>query len=333
MSWWNGLADDPTSHLPVKVSTRTLAAAVEDALIDAFTRKQLEVVLEEELHLQWGFEHEPAEADTKRDLIRGYTSGQTVPRLVALARTLMNDYPITSTQLTDLLKAYDSAGGVAGPTKNLIFAANGPKPELVLRDAVNNDIEIVSNSEFCLVYDKPLPADGLTMTHLSEWWRTVRGLGEGTSVRDAARDLHHRLRASLDGNSAELRIFDTYQHRYRDSLDIPALIPQVYLHYDPQLQSVRRALPQGAPLARQRMDFLLLFSDRRRVVIEVDGQQHYSENGRPSPRLYSSMVAEDRRLKLAGYEVFRFGGAELFNDDSEQLVATFFDQLTDRMAH
>lgn len=80
----------------------------------------------------------------------------------------MNEYPITSPQLTDLLSAYNSAVGVTGSTKNLIFAANGPKPELVLRDAVNNDIELVSNSEFCLVYDKLLPADGLTMTHLAE---------------------------------------------------------------------------------------------------------------------------------------------------------------------
>lgn len=86
MSWWNSLADAPTSHLPVKVSTRTLAAALEDALIDAFTRKQPKVVLKEELHLHWDREYELAEADTQRDLIRGYTSGQTVPQLVGLAR-------------------------------------------------------------------------------------------------------------------------------------------------------------------------------------------------------------------------------------------------------
>jgi hypothetical protein len=35
-----------------------------------------------------------------------------------------------------------------GGVKNLIFAANGPKPELVLRDAVNNDVEIARNGEF-----------------------------------------------------------------------------------------------------------------------------------------------------------------------------------------
>jgi len=44
----------------------------------------------------------------------------------------------------------------------LIFAADGPKPELVLRDAVNNTIEIVKHADRCLVYDRPLPADGLS---------------------------------------------------------------------------------------------------------------------------------------------------------------------------
>jgi len=35
------------------------------------------------------------------------------------------------------------AHGVAGDLKNLIFAADGPKPRIVLRDAINNVIEIV----------------------------------------------------------------------------------------------------------------------------------------------------------------------------------------------
>jgi hypothetical protein len=53
--------------------------------------------------------------------------------------------------------------------------------------------------------------------------------------------------------------------------DTPALIPQVYLHYDPY---TRRA---NMPLTRQRMDFLLLLPHRRRVVIELDGIHHYAD--------------------------------------------------------
>jgi very-short-patch-repair endonuclease len=75
------------------------------------------------------------------------------------------------------------------------------------------------------------------------------------------------------------------------------------------------------------MDFLLLFSEAIRVVIEVDGVQHYSDNGRPSPALYAEMVAADRQLRLAGYEVFRFGGAELQGDAGKAIVVEFFRAL------
>jgi hypothetical protein len=45
--------------------------------------------------------------------------------------------------------------------KNLIFAADGPKPEIVLEDSVSNNIRVTKNEEFCLVYDVPIPQTGL----------------------------------------------------------------------------------------------------------------------------------------------------------------------------
>jgi hypothetical protein len=44
------------------------------------------------------------------------------------------------------------------------------------------------------------------------------------------------------------------------------------------------------------------------------------------------MVAEDRRLGLAGYEVYRFGGFELATADGGELVRRFFDSLLARHA-
>lgn len=55
--------------------------------------------------------------------------------------------------------------GVKGKIKNLIFAADGPKPEIVFRDSLNNDIQIVKNEEFCLVYDRPIPQTGLRLSY------------------------------------------------------------------------------------------------------------------------------------------------------------------------
>ncbi|WP_418345866.1 hypothetical protein [Rhodococcus pyridinivorans] len=323
--------------VPTKVSSRTLRAAIEDALM-TYTRVNLETVLAEELRLPWPHtDRQPSDSlYTKRDVIQAYTEGWDLSRLAGLARRIVTELDLTDAVLADLtalLAEYDRGGGVGTPAKNLIFAANGPKPELVLRDAVNNDIEIVRNSEYCLIYDQSIPADGLTFRHLIDWWRDRQRFDADVATRDVALDLHDRLRSSLANNPAELRVFDVYSKRYQgEQFDIPALIPQVYLHFDPATQHARRSAGEsGSPLARQRMDFLILFSSRHRVVLEVDGKQHYARGDIASPALYSEMVAEDRRLRLAGYEVYRFGGAELVASSANDMLADFFTQLADRM--
>ena len=212
--------------------------------------------------------------------------------------------------------------------KNLIFAANGPKPEIVLEDATTNDIRIVKNAEFCLVYNRSIRSEGLLWQDLVSWWSELYGL-ESKHLPEQANNLYKRLLESLGTNNAEKLLFKTYYHRlpkiYQEKL--PALIPQVYLHYDPktliELKGEKR-------LPRQRIDFLLLLPQGTKVVIELDGKQHYAKGNSANPELYAEMVAEDRRLKLAGYEVFRFGGYEFMNQSkAEESVMKFFEQLLD----
>jgi hypothetical protein len=220
--------------------------------------------------------------------------------------------------------------GVPGSMKNLIFAADGPKPEIVFSDALNNDILVVKNEEFCLVYDRPLAAHGLTWANLTSWWADREGLTRAPA-REVSRSLYQRLDRSLGDNDAERRILRAYADRYvRLGDDIPALIPQVYLHYDPYTRT--HYTPGVAPLPRQRMDFLLLLPQRIRIVIECDGRQHYEdETGRADPQRYAEMVAEDRELRLRGYEVYRFGGAELTEGPvTSKRLAAFFDRLAER---
>lgn len=199
--------------------------------------------------------------------------------------------------------------GVSKSVKNIIFASTGPKPRIVLSDAVSNEIAIVENAQYCLVYDKPLPQHGLRWNDLVEWWAERRNM---QPCIETERALFKRLRDSLSCVSPpERTLFENYFKSFRDEFgpNLPALIPQVYLHYDPYTMKELRA---SRYLFRQRMDFLLLFSHHQRVVIEVDGVQHYTdEGGNPSPERYSEMVAADRELRLAGYEVYRFGGYEL----------------------
>ena len=75
------------------------------------------------------------------------------------------------------------------------------------------------------------------------------------------------------------------------------------------------------------MDFLLLLPRGQRVVLEVDGEHHYASNGRPDPRAYADTMRGDRDLKLAGYEVFRFGTHDLDEQRAEPLLRTFFTDL------
>lgn len=336
MTFWNPRAErvDPVlSSAPATVSVRTLGFALEETLM-GYTRRDLEVVLADELKIEWPHADTAPDdvAYSKREVIQAYTKGWELPRLIGLARRVVAELDVNSDRLGPLLAEYDKGGGVGTPAKNLIFAANGPKPELVLRDAVNNDIEIVRNGEHCLVFDQPVPADGLRFTHLISWWRERENIPADVTDHEVGRALHARLRASLGDNGAELKVFDSYATRYRASLGIPALIPQVYLHYDPQTQHRRRRSGEEGPLARQRMDFLILFSSRHRVVLEVDGRQHYADGDIASPSLYAQMVAEDRRLRLNGYEVYRFGGAELAGPGAEAMLSDFFDQLTAKMS-
>jgi very-short-patch-repair endonuclease len=80
------------------------------------------------------------------------------------------------------------------------------------------------------------------------------------------------------------------------------------------------------------MDFLLLLPNRNRVVVEVDGRQHYAdEDGQANTSLYAEMVKEDRALRLTGYEVYRFGGKELSDPSSgSTLVRDFFTALLEK---
>jgi hypothetical protein len=208
--------------------------------------------------------------------------------------------------------------GVTGRAKNLIFASRGPKPEIGFADAINNDIVILSGEESCLVYDRPIGSNGLLWSELVGWWvdhatdNTASGLGA-------------RLHESL-ASDAERMLFRTYFKAFRPKLgdQLPALLPQVYLHYDP---AIVKTLQRRQPLPRQRMDFLVLLPSRQRILIEVDGKHHFSEGDKPSLRAYADMVSADRDLRLSGYEVYRFGANELVGNDAEARIGDFFSRL------
>lgn len=127
-------------------------------------------------------------------------------------------------------------------------------------------------------------------------------------------------------SDGERKLFATYFNANRPVLGeaLTALLPQVYLHYDP---AVVETLRHRLPLPRQRMDFLLLLPGRRCIVLMVDGKHHFSENDQPSLNAYADMVSADREVRPAGYEVYRFGANKLVGERAESTVIDFFDKL------
>ena len=224
------------------------------------------------------------------------------------------------------------AGGHRRP-KNVIFASTGPKPELGFSDAIDNDVVILSNAEHCLVFDQPIGEGGLSWHRLGAWWARRSDLGSDEAA--ARRSLGARLQASL-ASPPEKELFAAYFRLYSERLAdrLPALLPQVYLHYDPATRRQLRERGVEDRFLTQRMDFLILLPGHVRVVLEVDGQQHYATSmradARPSPRAYSDTVRSDRELRLAGYEVYRFSGYELVAGRAPATLDEFFSPLFSR---
>lgn len=221
-----------------------------------------------------------------------------------------------------LVSTYD---GIAARPKNIIFASS-VKPDIRFRDAVSNNIEIVTNADKVLVYDRQIGTDGLRWTELQTWWAETRGI---TDEKEAKKTLYDRLLACLPENSPPQRtFFKSFFRGFGKAIPhLPCLLPEVWLYWDPK--TVKERGPTA--LTRFRMDFLMLLPNGVRVVCEVDGKRHYATpDGFADPRQYAAMMAGDREMKLAGYEVFRFGVDELGRDDAASIVKTFFQTLFKR---
>jgi very-short-patch-repair endonuclease len=162
---------------------------------------------------------------------------------------------------------------------------------------------------------------------LIDWWGKIKAVN--VKDRDVRRDIGLRLRASLQ-SKPERMLFDTYFREFKPKfgINLPALLPQVHLHYDPRNINER----DKPVLVRQRMDFLMLLRNSARIVIEIDGRHHYAEDdGLASPSRYAEMVTEDRRVRILGYEVYRFGGAEFTNTNrAAKTIVSFFEELFER---
>jgi len=211
--------------------------------------------------------------------------------------------------------------GVRTTPKNLIFASN-VKPDLRFSDAVNNDVEVVTGRDDVLIYDRQIGPEGLSWKDLQAWWEK----SSGVTGEEAKRSLYKRLLGCLPDNSPPQRLlFESYFKHFKHAIPrLPALLPEVWLHWDPKTVQERGK----DALLRFRMDFLMLLPNGVRVVLEVDGKQHYADaDSEADPAKYAAMATADRDLRLSGYDVYRFGAKELMATTAPTIVGEFFERL------
>ncbi|PJE06611.1 MAG: hypothetical protein CK429_26835 [Mycobacterium sp.] len=214
--------------------------------------------------------------------------------------------------------------GAARRPRNLIFATH-VRPDLRLHDALDNELESVADADAVLLYDRPIGPDGLRWNDLETWWTQTRPPLPGKTARQA---LFTRLRSAIPASSPPQQLlFRCFHDIFRDAVpELPALLPEVWLCWDPKTVRQRGA----AALPRYRIDFLMLIGTHR-VVLEVDGASHYADaDNRPDPARYAARMAADRDLRLRGYDVFRFGAYELRDERARPMLADFFGDLFER---
>ncbi|CAG7610961.1 hypothetical protein PAESOLCIP111_01313 [Paenibacillus solanacearum] len=250
---------------------------------------------------------------SKRVYVRKRLRNKDISELLKIADKVLMDYGDTNERILE--KEVQLHRGQFGNVEQIIFASN-QKPDITF-DLINHKLNII-NANGSLIFDRQiLQSEGLYLQDLLDWWQPI---GNGSS-------LYNRMLSSIQSDPEEL-FYATYYRHFRPLLGdkLPALLPQVHFNYDPktikQLGGQRRIT--------QRMDFLM-FLPNKRAIFEIDGIHHYSVVGNggkptPNPQEYAKMVSEDRMYRLAGYDVFRFGGYEFIdNQIAEKMIIDFFN--------
>lgn len=232
----------------------------------------------------------------------------------------------------NIYKALPIVQGTQEPIKNIIFAAKY-KPDIVIDDALANDIRVV-NANGALIYDQGIPVEGISWDFLVEWYKLLE-------IDNTEKMMAHYFYDCLDSEAERLFYKGYISYIKENGKHLPALIPQVYMYYDPKTKNQR----DFKIFEHQKMDFMLIIRPTQRIVIEIDGSQHYAEDEvvpgtqykhYASPQRYAEMMKAHREMSLAGYDVYRFGGREFwvndYNSESDIInrVKEFFELLFEK---
>lgn len=194
--------------------------------------------------------------------------------------------------------------------KHLIFGVSTQKPDIRIKDVMDGNIEVV-NTDDVLVFDNEIDSS-LTFKDMDLWWSKNKGKYKW-----------YKRKEHLQPN--EMRVQDFYKANFFAENN-PVLIPQVYLHYDPKSRNERRHCAISDTLIFQRMDFLILYNNRR-IIIEIDGESHFVTNNHIDLEKYARQLEYDRTMRFLGYDVFRISNSDLTDDKYEKVLFDFFTNL------
>ncbi|PHG74423.1 hypothetical protein [Bacillus wiedmannii] len=206
------------------------------------------------------------------------------------------------------------------------------KINLVMEDLTTGDFTIHNaKDDSYLVFNERIPAKGLTWKQLNTWWKNQ------SPIHNKPEDLIERMKEVCVWS--EKKFLDLYLNLYDDD-DHPAILPQITIAYSPILSKSDLRNLEIDPKHRYTMDFMVIPNDKTKILIEIDGREHYSKlltkilveiDGKEhystlknsvyiaAPELYAAQAKEDRELKVKGYTVFRFGGSEMMDGKEDTL--------------
>lgn len=202
------------------------------------------------------------------------------------------------------------------PSMSTLFFAGYGKPDVVFTDFTRGVYKI-RDLMGCLTVSLP---DNCTVRWQDVWDQLSNKFG-------SIMDLYRYLEKSIPLKSPQARkVFEFYCRStiLAGRLELPALLPELNLHYDMMTLKQRDGVKA---LESQRCDFYLRIGQKE-ILLEVDGIQHYANlNGTANRNGYAAQCQWDRARILLGYEIYRFGTAEFDGPNSEKMVSEFFNSL------
>lgn len=198
---------------------------------------------------------------------------------------------------------------------SIIFAASKEKPSTCASGLNGHNIKLDINkkNKSYYVYEGEVNKQGIKRQEIEAWC---------LNERISKEEFYKNVKESIGSNAKYQRMFYEYYlesiYNKKTKKDF-FLFPEVYV----QLNSTNNDYEN-----KQRVDFLIVLPNNRKVIIEIDGIDHYAEkiDGKwiASMKKYTTDRKFDRKMSQLGYTIYRFSNSEI---EDKKEIEKFFDEI------